>query len=113
MRTKEITIDEKDWFNIDEEIDPKCRVSNLEVLEGLRIDFVHNMLELYRQVKIWKKKLDKERKKDSEANVDFEEFYNEYVKRLDKYPKHQYIEDEEEEDFEGQEEVDLNAILGN
>ena len=98
MKTREIIIDEKDWFNIDEEIDPKLKVTDKEVLKGLRIDFVHEMLELYRAVKIWQKRCRREQRLGNKESVPFDSFYEDYLKKMSKYPRHQLVEELDEED---------------
>ena len=46
IKTKTIKIDEKDWFNIDEEIDPKLVVTDTKELELLILSIILLMFSI-------------------------------------------------------------------
>lgn len=91
MEMKEIKVDEKDWFNIDEEIDPKLKVEEINTLEILRASFIHELLELYRATKKYTKKRREISKQLGisldEVIVDFQPYYDEWRDNIEKYAK--------------------------
>ena len=89
IKTKNILVDEKDWFNIDEEVDPGLRFPEGKALELLRMKFIHDSLELYKEVKKYMKKRKSLSKKNGtsleETELDFITYYNKWMDKRDEY----------------------------